>query len=531
MTKSKLIGLADSHIDCGACLFEKGKFTFAMNEERISRKKKQGGFPHQVLNMIKTPATTIIGGIQTPPFYSRLYRNLQKENRFHDISVYKFKLQSIKSTSLISRITKPIVQAKLEKEAGNQVRLIEHHAAHAGAYYTSPYKKALCITADACGDGLSLTINKCNKTIERIQSIGTKHSYGLFFSFITKTLGFRPDFDEGKILGLASYGDATKIKIPFPFTIKEGSIESKPYHNRKFLKSIGRYKKEDLAAWLQVNIEKQIQILIRTAIKKTGLHNIVLSGGLFANIRLNQVITEMPEVKSTYVFPHMGDGGLPMTAILAHLEAKASFNPYLGTEYESNVIEKTLQLQGFRYKYVKDIENYIAKELQNKRIVARFAGRMEVGPRALGNRSILANPSQNHIKKILNKKLKREKFMPFSPTTLAKESKRCYLHTHKSTSAAYMTNSFTCTEFMTNTAPGAVHIDGTARPQILKKSDNPGFYKIIEEFYKGTGIPSIINTSFNLHGEPIVCTPKDALRAFKKSGIDILAIENFVVRK
>lgn len=531
MKPSRLIGLVDSHIDCGACLFEKGRFTFAMNEERISRNKKQGGFPHKTMDMIKTTAPIIVGGIQTPPFYSRLYRNLQKESRLHDISVYKLRLQSIRSTSLISKLTKPLVQRKLKKETGNRVILIDHHAAHAGAYYASPYKKGLCITADACGDGLSLTVNKCDTKIERIESIETKKSYGLFFSFMTKMLGFKPDFDEGKILGLAPYGNAAKIQLPFPFRIIKDQIQSQPYYNRRFIKSIEKYKKEDLAAWLQENLEKQFQILIKKYIKKTGLHEVILSGGLFANIRLNQMITEMPEVNSAYVFPHMGDGGLHMTAILAHLKEKAAFTPYLGPEYDNDFIEKTLQLKRIRYTYIKDIEKYIAKELVKEKIVARFTGRMEVGPRALGNRSILANPSKNNIKKVLNDKLQREQFMPFSPTTLAKESKRCYFYTHKSTSAQYMTNSFRCTEFMKSTAPGAVHIDGTARPQVLRKSDNPGFYKIIEEFHKRTGIASVINTSFNLHGEPIVCTPSDAIQAFKKSELDILAIGNYIVRK
>ena len=184
-----------------------------------------------------------------------------------------------------------------------------------------------------------------------------------------------------------------------------------------------------------------------------------------------------------------------------------------------------------KYTYFKNIESEIAKLLARGFVVARFNGRMEFGPRALGNRSILYQATDKTVNDWLNKKLRRTEFMPFAPATLAEYANKCYKNIKGAEyTAKFMTITFNCTNWMKKKCPGVVHIDGTARPQLLSREDNPSFYKIIDEYRKITGIPSIINTSFNIHEEPIVCSPKDAVRAFKIGHLDYLVIGNYLVK-
>jgi carbamoyltransferase len=235
-----------------------------------------------------------------------------------------------------------------------------------------------------------------------------------------------------------------------------------------------------------------------------------------------------------YVFPHMGDGGLALGATLAYLKPSPFRfkNLYFGPEYSNAEIKKELERNNLKYTFYKDMETEIAKLLAKGKVVARFKGAMEFGPRALGNRSILYQPTDVSVNDWLNTKLKRTEFMPFAPTVLEEHAEKCFKNMKGAEyTAKFMTITFDCTNWMKKNCPGVVHVDGTARPQILSKKDNLPFYKIIDNYRKLTGIPCVINTSFNMHEEPIVCSPHDAIRAFKDSRLNFLALENFLVRQ
>lgn len=556
------LGIIDSQNDCGVCLVKDGEILSAINEERVVRKKLIGGFPHESLkrtlevNNLESGDVDVIvvSGFCTPPFFARQFRFLQKAEydvrknkrnqiikNLSDIAQGRLKIQTSNPKSIVGMISKKLISNIIRNDLPKGLRnkkiiFVDHHLSHAAsAYYTQEKIKALAITADGCGDGVSLTINICNDgEIKRIYEIPAKDSYGWFYGLITMALGFQWHKHEGKVTGLAARGNPSNVKIIFPFMSKNGSTmytgTHMPIEIKKLIKD---YSREDISAWLQSNLEKHVKKVVSFWVKKTGIKDIVLAGGLFANVKLNQEIHELKEVKSIYIFPHMGDGGLAIGACLEHIKPKPKNlkTIYLGTKYTNKEIKKELNKNKIKHYKPKNIEKEIALLLSKGKVVARFDGKMEYGPRALGNRSILYTTTDKTVNKWLNKKLQRTEFMPFAPSTIWEKRKECYKGIEGAENTArYMTITFDCTKKMKAQSPGVVHIDGTARPQIVKKTDNPKFHKIIYEYYKITKIPSIINTSFNIHEEPIVMNPTDAIRAFKQSKLDHLAIGPYITK-
>jgi len=233
----------------------------------------------------------------------------------------------------------------------------------------------------------------------------------------------------------------------------------------------------------------------------------------------------------------MGDDGLSYGAVLWKLSQENSLKPqqlkdvYLGMEYSEDEIKKAISESKLKSDYYEEIEEVIAELISKNKIVARFNGRMEHGPRALGNRSILYQAIDPAINDWLNKRLNRSDFMPFAPVTLSEYANKCYKNLEGAEYAAkFMTITFDCTDYMKKNSPAVVHVDGTARPQLVSKQDNLSYYKIVKAYHKLTGIPSIVNTSFNMHEEPIVCTPEDAIRSFKEGHLDYLAIGNYLIK-
>jgi carbamoyltransferase len=250
----------------------------------------------------------------------------------------------------------------------------------------------------------------------------------------------------------------------------------------------------------------------------------------------------LKSVGTVFIHPGMGDEGLALGAAFAlagmqRPESDAATRPeilsdvYLGPEYGQREIERAIEQEGLKAEHVQDIERRMAELLSQGYVVARFGGRMEYGPRALGNRSILYHTTDPTINDWLNKRLKRTEFMPFAPVTLEEYADQCYENLAGARyPAKFMTVTFDCTNWMKEHCPAVVHVDGTARPQLIDKDTNPSYYRIVDEYRKITGLPSVINTSFNMHEEPIVCSPGDALRAFLDSGLDVLALDNFLLK-
>ena len=303
-----------------------------------------------------------------------------------------------------------------------------------------------------------------------------------------------------------------------------------------FPPELGTLPREDVAAAFQLRLEEVMLELVAEAVRRTGKRQVALAGGTFANIKVNQRILQLDGVDAIFIHPGMSDIGIAVGAALeAHARKHPSFRPsrlrdvYLGPSY-SGIGQLESALKDFAYERPDDMEDAVAGKLAEGSLVARYAGRMEYGPRALGNRSILYAPTDPAVNKWLNEQLDRTEFMPFAPAVREENMARLFTGYEGSEHAAeFMTMAYDCTEFAKETSPAMVHVDGTARPQLVRKEVNPAYYRILELYEKKTGIPCLINTSFNMHEEPIVCTPEDAVDAFLRSRIDYLAIEDLLV--
>jgi len=273
---------------------------------------------------------------------------------------------------------------------------------------------------------------------------------------------------------------------------------------------------------------------VRHWIRETGCEDVVLSGGVAANVKMNQRIYEVEGVRRVFVYPNMGDGGCGTgLALLFSWPGRgpsAIDNVYYGPSFADAEIAAELDAAHLSYCRPGRMAVDAARRIHAGHVIARFDGRMEYGPRALGNRSILYHARDPHVNQWLNKQLGRTEFMPFAPVTLWEARERCYKNvTGAEHAAEFMTITFDCTDFMRQSCPAAVHVDGTARPQLIRREINPGYYDIVKEYEGLSGIPSLINTSFNMHEEPIVCSPADAVRAFLQGNIDWLVIGPFMV--
>lgn len=448
----------------------------------------------------------------------------------------------------------------------------DHHLCHAASsLYSSGKKEGLMITMDGAGDGNAATANIVeNGNIKCISKASSEVSPGRFYSEITGFCGFKRLRHEGKITGLAANGNPERfysdlkrfiqfdpISESFFYDKKEsGRITSKlntlrrilnnqftsPLHMAEFfdhLKKTYDPKKDmaDLAAAGQKIMEDLAVQYVRHFIHKTGEKKILLAGGIFANVRVNQEIANIHGVEYIFIHQNMGDGGLALGAAMLRLkelgiETEHTLeNVYLGPEYSNEEIEKALRIEQISFEFHDNIEEQVAKLIYEGKVIGRFHGRMEYGPRALGNRSILAAPTDRTINDWLNKKLNRTEFMPFAPSMISDKTSEV-LKNYESSLAKwadqFMTITYDVKDEWHERTQATTHVDGTARPQVVHPEGNPSYYKLINAYYQLSGIPLVINTSFNMHEEPIVTTPKDAIRAFRFGCLDYLAIGNYL---
>ena len=420
---------------------------------------------------------------------------------------------------------------------------VDHHLAHAaGAYYTSAMDECLVITCDGVGALKSgiVAIGREGR-VRIIARTFYPHSSGEFWEVLTAICGFHHMKHGGKITGLAAYGDrdAPCYRVMRSILDVDGlTVRSRldPVALKRQLDGVAR---EDIAATAQRRLEEVVTALVRNAAQRTGLRKVALAGGVFGNVRLNQAITALDEIDEVYVFPAMGDEGLGLGSALCAAAQRKPIRPfrlrdvYLGvafTEAEMAVALAEQRLAGARLEDA-DLAARVADLLAAGKVVAIFRGRMEFGPRALGHRTILYQTTDPTVNDWLNKRLQRTEFMPFAPVTLAGEADRCYedLDACRYT-AEFMTITRTCTPWMRQISPAVVHLDGTARPQIITREIEPFYDEVLRQYFRRTGIPSLINTSFNMHEEPIVCSPADAVRAFQLGHLDALALGPFLVR-
>jgi carbamoyltransferase len=421
-----------------------------------------------------------------------------------------------------------------------KLKRAEHHLSHAAnAWLASGFERALVVTLDGYGSGLAGSVSIAEEgKLRRLHNLRFPHSLGTLYESVTSSLGFQPDRHAGKIVGLAAFGDprvlaeALLSRVDF---VEQGDFRLYQNLNVLFSRELAvRFPMIDVAAAYQYVLEVIATRLVRWWARETGCANVVLSGGVTANVKMNQRIHEIPEIEQTFVYPNMGDGGcgtgLALLWSAPGRRLPSYTNVYYGPEYSPAEIEEELRRANLRYERPVDLVGEIASRVHAGEVIGRFAGRMEYGPRALGNRTILYHAREPEVNQWLNQRLGRTEFMPFAPVTLWEARERCYVGLAGAEHAAeFMTITFDCTEFMRQNCPAAVHVDGTARPQLIRREVNPEYHAILSAYEKLSGIPCLINTSFNMHEEPIVCSPRDAVRAFLLGHLDGLAIGPFFV--
>ena len=550
--------------DAGATLVRGGRIVSAANEERFNRTKLWHGIPRRAIkHVLKTGGVTMedvdcialhckcAPFVNPGPYIKKIAKILAYPRTAAKRKLYQLKVifrRYLHETRVLAFRTPSYVRQI--KRFGRPVLIIDHHLAHAAsAYFTSGWDSCYALTIDGWGENSSSALWRCSGgKIEFLRKSNTFDSLGYFYGSITKALGFKPHRHEGKILGLAAHGDPAKayglMSRMVAYDRKSRSFVGKmeegiytPHFNNPNLEEItAAFEARDIAAAAQ----KVLEDVVCEYVGDIGGEKmkLALAGGIFANVKLNQRILELDCVDGIFIHPNMGDGGLSAGAALYVYSQMAGLRPftlsnvYYGCLFGDDEIKKALDEEEAEYTLEDDISEKVAELLSKGKIIARFDGGMEYGPRALGNRSILYQTTDPHVNDWLNKKLDRTEFMPFAPVTLEEEAPRCFrLLRGGDYPARFMTVTFDCTDWMKKTSPAVVHVDGTARPQLIRKEDNPGYYRILKSYYERTGIPSLINTSFNMHEEPIVCTPQDAVRAFRQSGLDYLAIGNYLVTR
>ncbi|WP_269625331.1 carbamoyltransferase C-terminal domain-containing protein [Prochlorococcus marinus] len=574
-----ILGVYDGH-NANAALVSNGNIIAAVEEERFSRVKNHTGIP---INSIKYCLEVSGNNIDAVAFafedpnllhkratnsYFKSIQNgfierLNCDNIYgkkitpYDVLMYPLHYQSNRKNTIIDKLS------SLGIDSNIPLYYVPHHLAHASsAYYKSPYDDCLIVTLDGKGDDLCGLIGTgLHGKIKQQETTNYIYSICIIYTLVTSICGFKPVRHEGKITGLAALGKPDKSLIeafkkitytkngkwygtldylnklgPYPHVMRNENFEL----IRKTIEGVSStWDTKDLAATVQKYFEDEITSYIDFHMKEKNKKSLVLAGGAFANVKLNQAIYELNSVKEIHIHPAMTDSGLGLGAALMmanNTEKRESYsinplsNAFLGPDYSELKITETLSKYNVNYNQPININQEIATQLYNGKIVARFNGRLEYGPRALGNRSILFQTTDITANDWLNKKLKRTEFMPFAPVTLEEFFYECYEDNSKEINTyQFMTITVNCSEKMKNQSPAVVHVDGTARPQIVNKSNNPGLFSILTYYYKLSGIPSLINTSFNPHEEPIVCSPDDALKAFIDCKLDFLQIGPFLV--
>ena len=559
-----ILGIWDGH-DSGAAIVKDNEILVAINEERLTRRKLEIKFPYKsieaCLNYLKIkysdiseiavstsdPAKTLARIVPSTKEEYYLIRRRKKDLTFLNFQKkkFKYKLTELKPNWITTFVSKKIVRKELDKIGFKNYRLsvVDHHICHvAAAAFCSSFNECLVITLDGLGDGVSGSVNiSKDKILKNISTISAKDSFGIFFEHVTNLMNMRELEDEGKVMALADYAypisDKENPMLNF-FALEGLNIKAK-YSSLKMYqelkKILWRYPSEQFANMAQKTLEHFIIKLIQNIIKETGINKIALSGGVASNVKVNMKIRNLPECDECFVFPHMGDGGLALGAAMYLNYQLNEVTNYkfdsiaFGLEYSNDEIEKELKLENLNYKVPLDLEKETAELIVQENIILWFQDRMEYGPRALGSRSILALPNDPNIKDELNLRLKKRVwYQPFCPTIL-EEDAQSLLEDFNGKINYFMTMAYNVREEFRQDLIAVINIDGSCRPQILENNNNSKYVKLLKEIKTLTGKGVLLNTSFNIHGEPLVCSPKDAIKTFISTGIKYLVIGNFIV--
>lgn len=562
-----ILGLHNAE-DSGVALIKDGRIIDAVSEERLNRKKLYKGVPELSLQYILSKNNITLSDIDHIAY--------GWHGRQNDYPTYAKKL----SKRLVRAMCEnpdagPILTERIDVEfsrdaetrrefeawiaskgrSSDKVIYLDHHASHCwGAFGCSPFEEALVFTFDGRGDLKSTTVSTADthKGLVELDYLLSFDSLGFLYGQITHYLGFIPHRHEGKVTGLAAFGNPVKTLPLFRklISFEEGAFvahigQYKPHYTNlhpDLVSKLNCFNKEDVAAGVQAHCEELIASYVAYWIKRIGrpdIRSVCLAGGVVANVKINQRISELAGVDHMFVFPHMGDGGLPLgSAVHAQFQltgrAKIRLdNVYLGPSYNDVEIEASLQkiAEKIVVERYKDKIAETVQDLVDQKVVGWFDGRMEYGPRALGARSILFHARDRSANDWLNRRMRRTEFMPFAPVTPDVYAAESYHNFDlEDRCVDFMTRTHNCTDAFKESHPAVVHVDGTARPQIVRPDLNGDYYRVVRAYCDRTGERALINTSFNAHEEPIVCSPDDALTSLLDGVIDILAIGSFRVK-
>tara|TARA_Y100000591_G_C21786801_1_gene674265 strand:- start:26 stop:1426 length:1401 start_codon:yes stop_codon:yes gene_type:complete len=452
-------------------------------------------------------------------------------------------------------------ELSVERNKKVPIYYINHHYCHAANFFVSPFKSSSILTVDAFGEKQSVGFFRGeSNNIESLWSQEFPHSLGAFYSTFTEICGFKPQNDEWKLMGAAAYGNKNvyynKIKnlvnlIPndgFELNLKffnHYMFHRPHYYNKKLLSYLNIKKNTseilntkyfNLAAASQLVFEDIYFHLINSLFKRNKNNNLVISGGSALNSLANGKILKKAKFKNLFIPPVPDDSGAGLGAanflfnvINKNKKRYAMSNNYLGPEFNDDEIKKNLNKYKIKYQYINNVSKEAAKSIANSKIIGWFQGKIEFGDRALGNRSILADPRDKNMKSRVNNSIKyREQFRPFAPAILSEHTSDFF---EDSQSSFFMERALKIKKTKQKLIPAVTHLDGTGRLQTVTKLNNQKFYDLIMEFYKLTKIPIVLNTSFNYKGDPIVCSPDDAIKTFYLSGLDELYLGNYRIIK
>jgi carbamoyltransferase len=572
------LGLFGYGPNSAAALIEDGQLVAFAEEERFNRiKTAPNSLPLAALDYcLSEPGIGIdqvaaIGfGWDCPDYVKTMpafYANLHETYEDGDAEYNELVKQSHLSTFHPERIRWDLVRglaARGHHLDPVKIDFLPHHQCHAAStFYVSGFDEATILTIDGSGEEKTTFIwHGKGADITEVRRVDLPHSLGGFFAMFTEFLGFRPYQDEGKLMGLAAFaepGEDARANVGqvLRFDPETGEFLLDPtmrYMDRRtlgrnftdrFVDIFGPPRRShepledhhrDLAAAVQEQLEQIAAALVRDGIRQTDAAKVCVAGGVGMNCKMNGLIGRLPEVEDIYVQPAAADNGIALGAalILARRDGVETFEPmrhaYWGPEYSEDQCEAALIEAKLDYRRVENVAEITAELLADGLIIGWFQGRMEVGARALGNRSILANPVLKDARDLVNAEVKhRETWRPFCPSILAETYNRYF--GDDVPDSPFMTLAFPMLPEFHDALPSVVHVDGTARPQSVRKDVNPVYHALIEALGVRTGHPVVLNTSFNIQGEPIVCTPRDALRCFGGTGIDVLVLDNFVTAK
>ncbi len=564
-----ILGISCYYHDSAACLIKDGRIVAAAEEERFTRKKHDNRFPINALKFCLEHEKIKIDQVDYVSFYEKPILKFQRILNQH-LQMAPFSFGTFRKFFPSWTKEKLLVEKTIRSELGYQGKIyfVEHHQAHAASsFLTSPFKEAAYLTLDGVGEWATSTygLGKNNK-LTCLKELDFPHSLGLLYSTITAYLGFSVNNSEYKVMGLSPYGNPqpyykkfkklidVKEDGSFRLNMKYFDFHYKPWMPSKRLCSLFglpvREKESDLtqrhkdiAASLQKITEEIIFKILSHLHQETGMENICLSGGVALNSVANGKILQNTPFKNIYIQPAAGDSGNSIGAALfcynhilnnnkRFVQDTAFFGPSFDDEYVKGFLDSHF-INYTKFRNKNELIKKTARLIYQDNVVGWFQGRMEWGPRALGSRSILSNPSNPDMQAILNEKVKhREKFRPFAPVVCEDDALK-YFECDRPVPLPtdFMLMVYPIIKRWHNKIPAVTHVDGSGRLQTIRRTQNELYYDLIKEFGKLSKIPILINTSFNIRGEPIVCTPHNAYNCMMGTGIDYLVMGNFLIKR